>query len=59
MKYFTVNVHYDFVATVEVLADDEDMAINKAEEIAENIDVEKLQCIGITDSCVTDIENID
>ena len=52
MKKYTVNVHYDMVATVEVEARNEDEAEELAEELADDLDSSKLDCVN-TECCIT------
>lgn len=57
-KYF-VNVHYDVVVPVEVIADNESDALEYAENKAEEYNVlEYGEVTDIIGSCVTDIEDI-
>ncbi len=65
MKKYSVNVHYDVVVPVEVNADTESEALQKAEDIAGDIDIGEQDNwpkhgIEIVDSssCVTDVEEI-
>lgn len=66
MKKYSVNVHYDVVVPVDVIAETESEALSKAEEIAEDIDIgesENWATYGIeivdSSSCITDEEKID
>lgn len=66
MKKYSVNVHYDVVVPVDVIAETESEALSKAEEIAEDIDIgesENWTTYGIevvdSSSCITDEEKID
>lgn len=54
LKIYTVNVHFDAVATVKVVARSEDEALEKANGRAENLDPKRIVIEGRTDSCVTD-----
>lgn len=56
-KKYTVNVHFDAIATVTVEAKDEDEALRLAEEKAEMLDASDFDFSDITDSCVTDVED--
>ena len=53
MNKYNINVHFDFVAHVEVTAPDEETALRLAESIAENMPSEELECTGTTGKCVT------
>lgn len=56
-KKFTVNVHYDAIATVTVEAVDEDEALQLAEEEAESLDASDFDFNDVTGSCVTNVED--
>lgn len=56
-KKFTVNVHYDAIATVTVEAVDEDEALQLAEEEAETLDASDFDFNDVTGSCVTNVED--
>jgi hypothetical protein len=58
MKKFTVNVHYDAIATVTVLAETEDEALEFAEHEAEVLDAADFDFNSVTGTCVTDVEDI-
>lgn len=58
-KKYCVNVHYDYYASVEVIAESQEEALTKAKEIADNLPMEKMECCDYTDSCVTSVEDID
>lgn len=45
-KTYTVNVHYDMIATVDVIAENEDEARHKALRIADDMDLNSLSCGG-------------
>lgn len=55
MKRYTVNVHYDVIITVEVEADNEQQAIEIAENRAEDIPLTSADNVELTESCVTNI----
>lgn len=55
-KKFTVNVHYDYYASVEVIAESENEALDKAKQIADELPMEKLEYCDYTDACVTNVE---
>lgn len=57
MKKFTVNVHYDAIATVTVEAVDEDEALQLAEKEAETLDASDFDFADVTGSCVTNVED--
>ena len=56
-KKYTVNVHYDAIATVTVEAADEDEALQLAEEEAEMLDASDFDFNDVTGSCVTNVED--
>lgn len=56
-KKYTVNVHYDAIATVTVEAVDEDEALQLAEEEAESLDASDFDFNDVTGSCVTNVED--
>lgn len=56
-KKYTVNVHFDAIATVTVEAKDEDEALRLAEEEAEMLDATDFDFNDITGSCVTNVED--
>lgn len=56
-KKFTVNIHYDAVVTVEVIADSEEKALEMAPFAAESISLEEAEVVDIN-CCVTNIEEI-
>lgn len=56
-KKYTVNVHYDAIATVTVEAADEDEALRLAEEEAETLDASDFDFNDVTGSCVTNVED--
>lgn len=56
-KKYTVNVHFDAIATVTVEAKDEDEALRLAEEEAETVDATDFDFNDITGSCVTNVED--
>lgn len=53
-KVYTVNVHYDMIATVDVIAENEDEAKYKALKIADDMDLNSLSCGG----CECCVENL-
>lgn len=54
-KTYTVNVHYDMIATVDVVAENENEARHKALRIADDIDLNKLSCGGY-ECCISMVE---
>lgn len=56
-KKYTVNVHYDAVVTVDVIAESEEEALQKAPLEAESISLEDAEIFDIN-CCVTNIEEI-
>lgn len=56
-KKYTVNVHFDAIATVTVEAADEDEALMLAEQEAESVDASDFDFNDITGSCVTNVED--
>lgn len=57
MKRYTINVHYDAVVTVEVVAPSEELALQLAPYKAEDISLETAE-IGDINCCVTDVEDL-
>ena len=53
MKKYTINVHFDAVATVVVNAENAEDALDKARELALD---EPCEYTSITDACITDVE---
>ena len=59
MKKYTVNVHFDAIATVEVVARSEEEALRKAEDLACEIPASELSFgDGDCESCITDSEDV-
>ena len=68
MKKYLINVHYDLCMSIYVDANDEDEAMNKAEDIA-NLFVDKIEInddkridestLYFSNSCLVDEEEID
>ena len=54
MAKFTVNVHYDYVATVEVEADNEEQALELAKTVADNVPQDELEYVDFTDACIVE-----
>ena len=52
-KTYYVNVHFDVVVPVKVVATSEEEAISEAKEIA---DVDNYDDVTLSDACVTDVE---
>lgn len=57
MKRYTINCHYDMVISVDVIADNEQQAIEQAKFKAENIDLKNAECYDQS-QCVTDTEEL-
>ena len=57
MKRYSVNVHYDMVISVEVDAEKETDAIDKAIAKANDVNISEAEMVGRT-ACVTDVEEI-
>lgn len=55
VKKFSVNVHYDYVTHVDVIAETEEKALELAKAAASGKDAE---CFGILDACVSESEEI-
>lgn len=55
-KKYTINVHYDYYASVEVIAESENDALDKAKQIADELPIEELEYCDYTDACVTNVE---
>ena len=47
MAKFTVNVHYDYVATVEVEAENEEQALELAKDVADELSTQELELCGL------------
>lgn len=54
---YTVNVHFDMVATVEVIAENEDEALQLAKDEAMLVRYSKMDCVG-SEACITNVEKI-
>ena len=58
MKRYTINCHYDMVISVDVIADNEQQAIEKAREQADRMNLNSCaECVGHSES-VTDTEEL-
>ena len=57
MNKYCINIHYDTVISVEVMAESEDEALELAEEKAEMMSLEGADVVGIQ-KCVTFEEEI-
>ena len=57
MKKYTLNVHYDAVITVEVIAENEEQAKELALDKAEEISLSDADVVG-SDVCVTDEQEL-
>ena len=58
MKRYTINCHYDMVISVDVIADNEQQAIEKAREQADGMSLNSCaECVGHSES-VTDTEEL-
>lgn len=58
MKRYTVNVHYDVIIIVEVEADNEQQAIELAEDRAGDIPLTSADNVELTESCITNVEDL-
>lgn len=56
MKKYTINVHYDVVLSVEVIAEDEETAYELASEEASNMSLDEGYVVA-ENSCVTSEED--
>jgi hypothetical protein len=54
MAKFTVNVHYDYVATVEVEAENEEQALELAKDVADGLSTEDLLYVDFTGAYVVE-----
>lgn len=54
MAKYTVNVHYDYVATVEVEADNEEQALKLAKGVADGLSSQDLVYVDFTDACIVE-----
>ena len=57
MKRYTINCHYDMVISVDVIADNEQQAIEQAKFKAENISLNEAECYDQS-QCVADTEEL-
>ena len=58
MKRYTINCHYDMVISVDVIADNEQQAIEQAREQADRMNLNSCaECVGHSE-CVTDTEEL-
>ena len=57
MKRYVVNVHYDAITSVRVIAETEEEALNKAKAIAFSRPQSEFD-FQYSDACVADVENI-
>lgn len=58
MKRYTINCHYDMVISVDVIADNEQQAIEKAREQADRMNLNSCaECVGHSE-CVTGAEEL-
>ena len=61
-KVYTVNVHYDYCVTVDVIADedaDEDDILELAEDMAETEDKDALEFCEFIEACVTNVKDVE
>ena len=56
LKTYTVNVHYDYVATVNVRASSEEDALILAKKKANDLPECELEYVDFTDACIINIE---
>ena len=54
MAKFTVDVHYDYVARVEVDAENEEQALKLAKEVADGLSTQELEYVDFTDACIVE-----
>ena len=54
MAKFTVDVHYDYVARVEVDADNEEEALDLAKDVADGLSTQDLLYVDFTDACIVE-----
>ena len=62
-KLYTVNVHYDYCGTVDVIADedaDEDDILELAEDMAElDENKDNLEFCEFIDACIADVKDVE
>lgn len=62
-KLYTVNVHYDYCVTVDVIADedaDEDDILEMAEDMAElDENKDNLEFCEFIDACIADVKDVE
>ena len=54
MAKFTVDVHYDYVARVEVDAENEEQALELAKGVADGLSTQDLLYVDFTDACIVE-----
>ena len=54
MAKFTVDVHYDYVARVEVDAENEEQALKLAKGVADGLSTQELEYADCTDACIVE-----
>lgn len=57
MKKYAVNVHYDAVISVEVIAENEEQALDIAVSKADDMPLNDAEVVG-TNPCVTDVQDL-
>ena len=57
MKKYSVNVHYDAVISVDVIAENEEQALELAKQKADNENLADAEVVG-TNACVTDEQEL-
>lgn len=57
MKRYTINCHYDMVIRVDVIADNEQQALQLAYDKATGMSIDGAECVGHSE-CVTDTEEL-
>lgn len=54
MAKFTVDVHYDYVARVEVDAENEEQALKLGKDVADGLSTQELEYVDFTDVCIVE-----
>ena len=58
-KVYTVNVHYDYCVTVDVIADEDDI-LELAEDMAElDENKDNLEFCEFIDACIADVKDVE
>lgn len=47
MKTYSISLHYEFISTIEVDAENDDEALDIANQIGDSIDVSEMENLGL------------